>query len=190
MSAYFAVFFGAVFLRVDYFPLTWVPMYGERPPGALEVTIGDLAERDRGFRATLADGSVEYVNRRALNMPPANFRRLYSERMFGEGPPQHGRERSNLSGFNQWWYERLVGPPDPSRSRYQQQVLHSVNETLGRRPGDPDYVVQLEARVGRITIARDLLDAGAFHGLAQTSLRSVATAEGVVIVTERDPQGD
>ena len=28
LALYFLIFFGAIFLRVDYFPFSWVPMYG------------------------------------------------------------------------------------------------------------------------------------------------------------------
>ncbi len=44
LALYFIVFFGAVFLRIDYFPLSWVPMYGHgATSNVLTVKCGDLA---------------------------------------------------------------------------------------------------------------------------------------------------
>ncbi|MBF8293383.1 MAG: hypothetical protein HW392_2210 [Steroidobacteraceae bacterium] len=57
LGIYFLITFGAVFLRVDYFPLSWVPMYGQRAPaGEKTFIIGDLERRKFGFGARRADG--------------------------------------------------------------------------------------------------------------------------------------
>jgi hypothetical protein len=177
--AYFALFFGAVFLRVDYYPFTWVPMYGERETTAeLNVKIGGLDKRGKGFRATLADGRVVYINRKDLNMPAANFRRLYNERMFGEGPPQHRRERRALNTFNNWWYETLVGPWSIQEAMYPRQVLDSVNRTLGRGPSDPDRVVKIQAEIGQISLTREHRSSGDLGALSQVDLVSTVTPEG------------
>jgi hypothetical protein len=177
--AYFALFFGAVFLRVDYYPFTWVPMYGERETTPeLNVKIGGLDKRGKGFRATLADGRVVYINRKDLNMPAANFRRLYNERMFGEGPPQHRRERRALNTFNNWWYETLVGPWSIQEAMYPRQVLDSVNRTLGRGPSDPDRVVKIQAEIGQISLTREHRSSGDLGALSQVDLVSTVTPEG------------
>lgn len=182
LVAYFAIFFGAVLLRVDYYPFTWVPMYGHRDVSpVLLVTVGDLDKRGDGFRATFADGTVRYITRKNLNMPGPNFRRLYDERMFGEGPPQFRRERLELSTFNRWWYDTLVGPLDIPDGMYQEQVLTSINHTLGRSPGDPDYIVSIEAEVGQIQLTREQRRAGTFSALHQTDLLSKVTLDGVRI---------
>lgn len=177
--AYFAIFFGAVFLRVDYYPFTWVPMYGERETTpVLNVKVGGLDKRGQGFRATLADGQVVYINRKDLNLPAANFRRLYNERMFAEGPPQHRRERRALNTFNNWWYETLVGPWSIHEAMYPQQVLDSVNRTLRRGPSDPTRVVQLQAEIGQISLTRGQRSSGDLGALLQADLVATVTAEG------------
>jgi hypothetical protein len=182
VCAYFVVFFGAVLLRVDYYPFTWVPMYGHRDTEpVLVVTVGDLAKRREGFRATQADGQVDYISREDLNMPRPNFRRLYAERMFGEGPPQFRRERLALSPFNRWWYDHLVGPLDIPDGMYQEQVLNSINRTLGRDPGDADYIVRIEAEVGQIRLTREQRRSGEFSALHKTDLVSTVTPDGVRI---------
>lgn len=158
---YFMVFFGAVFLRVDYFPLSWVPMYGfreERP--TLTVAVGDLKRRDLGFAAERANGERLFVSRHDLNMPPANFRRLYHERAFGFGPPQHSRERAGLMRFNRWWYETFVGEDPIKNPHYAQDVLDSVNATLGYEAADPRRIVRLSAHLDFATYTRDQLDRG------------------------------
>lgn len=182
LSGYFVVVFGAILLRVDYYPFTWVPMYGHRDTSPILLArVGDLDKRGDGFRATLADGTVRYINRRDLNMPPPNFRRLYDERMFGEGPPQFRRERLELSAFNRWWYDKLIGPLDIPDGMYQEQVLDSMNLTLGKKPGDPDYFVQIEAETGQIALTQEQRRSGKFSALQEIDLVSTVTHDGVRI---------
>jgi len=158
---FFAIFFGAILLRVDYFPLSWVPMYGFREESdRLTVAVGDLDRRDRGFAALRANGERTYLSRRDLNIPPANFRRLYQERAFGEGPPQHTRERARLIAFNRWWYETLIGPDPAIGQDYPGDILRSANATFGYGPNDPRRFVQLEAHLDFATFTRQQLDSG------------------------------
>ena len=158
---YFAIFFGAVLLRVDYFPLSWVPMYGFREEHpTLTVAVGDLDRREAGFDALRADGERLTLSQRDLNMPPANFRRLYQERAFGEGPPQHQRERSGLSTINRWWYETFVGEDPALHPDYPGHILKSANATLGLGPADPRRIVELRAHLDFATYTRHDLDAG------------------------------
>jgi hypothetical protein len=179
LLAYFGVFFGAVLLRVDYYPLTWVPMYGHRDTSPVLIArVGDLDKRADGFRATLADGTIRYINRKDLNMPAPNFRRLYDERMFGEGPPQFRRERLELSAFNRWWYDTLIGPLNIPDDMYQRGVLDSVNLTLGRKMGEPDYVVQIEAETGQIELTREQRRSGRFNALHETEMVATVTHDG------------
>lgn len=161
LVAYFVVFFGAVLLRIDYFPLSWVPMYGFRnEEPTLTVAVGDSARRDRGFAAVRANGERLFVSRRDLNMPPANFRRLYQERMFGEGPPQHRRERARLWAFNRWWYRNLIGDDPATNADYPRDILRSANRTLGYGPADPERLVALEVQLDFATFTREALDTG------------------------------
>ncbi len=51
LALYFLIFFGAIFLRIDYFPLSWVPMYGARQVSdTLTVKFGDTADASTRLR--------------------------------------------------------------------------------------------------------------------------------------------
>lgn len=161
LAFYFLIFFGAIFLRIDYFPLSWVPMYGyHTAKPTVTVSIGDLNQRERGFAAWRATGEQLYLSADDLNVPNANFRRLYHQRAFNNAPPQDDRERAALMPFNRWWYETLVGP-DPRLSRfYDVQLLTSINRTFGYGPQDPQRIVRLEASLDRATFAREDIAVG------------------------------
>ena len=183
LLGFFLIFFGAVFLRVDYFPFSWVPMYGFREEKPfIVVAVGDLKRRDLGFTALRANGEQLFLNRRDLNMPPANFRRLYQERAFGEGPPQHRRERTGLMPFNRWWYETLIGEDPAKTADYQRDLLRSANATLGLGPDDPRRIVQLEAHLDFATFRQQDLDSG--HLINPSIERRVAlvTDKGTEII--------
>jgi hypothetical protein len=161
LAAYFLIFFGAIFLRIDYFPLSWVPMYGHhRAKPAVTVSIGDLDERKRGFAAWRANGEHLYISAEDLGVPNANFRRLYHQRAFNNGPPQDKRERAALMPFNRWWYETFVGPDPMLDRRYAEQLLTSVNRTFGYGPQDSRRIVRLEAGLNKATFTRADVDAG------------------------------
>lgn len=161
IALYFLVFFGAILLRVDYFPFSWVPMYGyhmNRPN--VTVSIGDLGQRQRGFAAWRANGQSLYISAEDLGVPNANFRRLYHQRAFNNGPPQDDRERAALMPFNRWWYETLVGPDPRLDRRYDQQLLTSINRTFDYAQQDPRRIVRLEASLDRATFSRQDLAVG------------------------------
>ena len=161
LALYFLIFFGAIFLRIDYFPLSWVPMYGfHRAKPNVTVTIGDLDERKRGFAAWRANGEHLYISAEDLGVPNANFRRLYHQRAFNSGPPQDKRERAGLMPFNRWWYETFVGPDPMLDRRYAEQLLTSVNRTFGYGPQDPRRIVRLEAGLNKATFTRADVDEG------------------------------
>ena len=161
LALYFLIFFGAIFLRIDYFPLSWVPMYGfHRAKPNVTVTIGDLDERKRGFAAWRANGEHLYISAEDLGVPNANFRRLYHQRAFNSGPPQDKRERAGLMRFNRWWYETFVGPDPMLDRRYAEQLLTSVNRTFGYGPQDPRRIVRLEAGLNKATFTRADVDEG------------------------------
>lgn len=185
LIGYFAVFFGAVLLRIDYFPLSWVPMYGFREESEfVTVAVGDLKRRDLGFSAVRANGETLFLSRRDLNMPPANFRRLYQERAFGEGPPQHRRERAALIAFNRWWYDTLIGD-DPARNAdYPRDILNSVNRTLKLEAGDPRRIVQLESHLDFATFTRAHLDAGDLGDPMRERRIAIITADGTRLIRQ------
>ena len=161
LALYFLIFFGAIFLRIDYFPLSWVPMYGyHKQKQDVTVSIGNIDERKRGFAAWRANGQPLYISAKDLGVPNANFRRLYHQRAFNNGPPQDDRERAALMPFNRWWYETLVGPDPRLDRRYADQLLVSVNRTFGYGPQDPQRIVRLEASIDRATFTRDDVEVG------------------------------
>lgn len=179
LAIFFAIYFGAVFLRVDYFPLSWVPMYGlHKAKDTVVVGVGDKAFRREGFVAIRANGERIRVSGRDLNVPNANFRRLFAQRAFNNAPPQHDRERAALIGFNRWWYETLVGP-DPNINRnYPATLLASVNKTLGHVPDDPRRIVQLESHLDFAKFSRAQLDRGQIFNPVIERRVAVITPEG------------
>ena len=178
LALFFTILYGAVILRIDYFPLSWVPMYGYRLYSEqLTVKFGDKSARDRGFLAQRANGQTLYVSADDLNVPSANFRRLYNQRAFNVGPPQDARERVSLMSFNRWWYERFVGPDPRLSPNYSGQLLASVNRTLGYGPRDPRRIVRLEARLDIATYSRAQVDAG--------DLASPIVEPSAAIITEK-----
>lgn len=161
LALYFLIFFGAIFLRIDYFPLSWVPMYGARQVSdTLTVKFGDLPTRQRGLAAQRANGEALFITNDHLNIPPGHFRRMFHQRMFNDGAPQDDRERLELSAFNRWWYETLVGPDPRLKRTNSRQVLTSVNRTFGYGAGDPRRIVKLEAPVDFATYDRNQLTRG------------------------------
>jgi hypothetical protein len=161
LALYFLILFGAIFLRVDYFPLSWVPMYGYREIGPqLTVKFGDKSGRKRGFFAQRANGETLYISAEDLNVPNANFRRLYHQRAYNNAPPQDDRERVALMSFNRWWYETFVGPDPRLNKNYSGQLLDSVNQTFGYGPSDPRRIARLEASLDFATYDREHLDIG------------------------------
>lgn len=178
LALYFLVFFGAIFLRVDYFPLSWVPMYGYHVAKKdVVVAVGDKDRRSRGFEAWRANGEHLTVSASDLNVPSANFRRLYNQRAFNQGPPQDDRERAALMRFNRWWYETFVGPDPRLNRRYAQELLESVNKTFGYGPNDPRRIVRLTAEMGLATFARD--------DVARGELSRPVIIRRVAIITEK-----
>jgi hypothetical protein len=182
IAAYFIVFFGAILLRVDYFPFSWVPMYGFREEADLvTVAVGDLDRREQGFLAVRANGERTFLSRRDLNIPPANFRRLYQERAFGEGPPQHRRERAALIAFNRWWYETFIGADPASTANYQRDLLDSFNRTFDIGPSDPRRFVQLQVDLDFATYTRKQLDEGDLLNPHRERRVAIITPEGTRI---------
>ena len=178
LALFFAILYGAVILRIDYFPLSWVPMYGHRVVSEqLTVKFGDKSARSRGFVAQRANGERLFISPDDLNVPSANFRRLYNQRAFNQGPPQDLREREALMSFNRWWYETFVGPDPRLSPNYARQLLDSVNKTFGYGPGDPRRIARLEATLDFATYQRAQLDAG--------DLSRPVVERATAIITER-----
>lgn len=183
LAAFFAIYFGAVFLRVDYFPLSWVPMYGlHKTRDQLVVGVGDKAVRSEGFVAYRANGERLRISARDLNVPNANFRRLYAQRAFNNAPPQHDRERVALIGFNRWWYDQLVGPDPLLNRNYPATLMGSINQTLGHNADDPLRIVRLESHMKFARFTPAQLSSGAITNPEIEPRVSVTTPEGTILI--------
>lgn len=177
-----------MFFRVDYFPLSWVPMYGlHHPREELIVGVGDKAIRREGFVAERANGEWVRISAEDLNVPNANFRRLYAQRAFNNGPPQHDRERAALIGFNNWWYETFVGPDPRLNRNYPATLLNSVNGTLGYGADDPRRIVRLESHLDFARFTPAQLSSGQIKNPIVESHVAVITPKGTVV---QGPRGE
>lgn len=157
-------------------------MYGlHKPKADLTVGVGDKAVRNEGFVAVRANGERTRISARQLNVPNANFRRLYAQRAFNNGPPQHDRERVALIGFNRWWYETLVGEDPRKRRNYSGTLLNSVNRTLGHGPTDPRRIVRLESHLDFARFSRPQLDSGNLANPVVERRVAIITPEGTIV---------
>lgn len=157
-------------------------MYGlHHPREELVVGVGDKAVRTEGFVAQRANGERIRISARDLNIPNANFRRLYAQRAFNNGPPQHDRERAALIGFNRWWYETFVGPDPRLNRNYPAALLNSVNGTLGYGPEDPRRIVQLESHLDFARFTPAQLSRGEIGNPVVERHVSVITPEGTLV---------
>ena len=156
---------GAVVARIDTFPLTWVPMYSQfHGHTDLVVPVGDRTRTRAGFAVTTASGTTERINRADLNIPSNAFRRIFHERAFGKGPPKHLRERANLNPVSDavfdLWY------PDPATSiDWGPRLLDMLNASLGRAPGEANYIVRAVAESDFAVLPRAQRRAGDFDDL-------------------------
>lgn len=155
LIAFHVVTLGAVFLRVDTFPLTWVPMYSQfLGKDVLSVPVGDKAKLRQGFEVTTAAGETEFIGPKDLNLPNAAFRRIYTERAFGKGPPKHLRERERLNPLSDAVFNMFYEDPR-SGIDWHARILDMMNKTLARAPGDSDYIVQAVATYEFTNISRE-----------------------------------
>lgn len=158
---FFALAAAAIVFRIDNWPLTWVPMYAEYVPVEdIPVRVWNLEEVQRGFLAIRQDGGEERINPQRLNIPRTKFIRLYYERIFGLGPPKDYQSHLALSPANR--YLRELFDPDPATSVFWDwRILYSLNKSLGREPGQPDFIVEVQAPALEYLFSlRDLNDGG------------------------------
>jgi hypothetical protein len=142
---YLAVVWTAVLLRIDHFPLTWVPMYSVfKPHARLALRAEDAGQVRRGFRVRHRDGSTGWVGPEQLNISKWTMRRLYYKRAFDKGAPKVDQANQNLSPF----LRRLYGL-EPGEERYdadwEWRLFWSLNKTLGYEPDDPGFIVRIRA---------------------------------------------
>lgn len=155
LLCYFAVLWAAVIFRIDRFPLTWAPMYSVyKGKQIVSVRRVDKEQMKQGLVATHRDGTRSRVSWRDLNIPKWNFWRLYYQRAFGGNPNTFKTGNAGLGAMNRWI--RGLEPREPNFSAdWTWRILRSVNGALGHRPGDPRFIVRLEADLERIHFQRD-----------------------------------
>lgn len=171
------VILGAVFLRADPFPLTWVPMYSVFKGGdTLSVAIGDKPKLKKGFEVLTASGEIEYINKKDLNIPGGAFRRIYTERAFGVGAPDQIRARYKRNFISQFVFETFY--PDTARViDWGPLIIDMFNKTLEREEGDPDYIVQVTASYEFTNFDREALRRGDLSEMNGRMRTSVMTKE-------------
>jgi hypothetical protein len=158
LAAHLVITWAAVVLRLDFFPLTWAPMYSVCDEGEeLRARIVDHAVLEDGILATRRDGRTERVTMDALNMPRWNFWRFVYERAFGDGPNKLNHENADPGAVQRFLVG--AGPTGPiHRAHWEWRLLRSTNLTLGRRPDDPSFIVALEASATEAYFLRPDLD--------------------------------
>ena len=163
LVAYLTVVWVAVIFRIDYFPLTWVPMYsGYKPSETISVKVWDRDKDRKGFIVTYRDGSTGYVTSKDLNVSKPHFRRLYYDllpdsKLFETAPPKHQQGNIELGMINRW----IRGlNKEESRSVVDREwgMFWTLNKTLGREPSDPKFIIRIEAdQQHRVYRKEDLL---------------------------------
>jgi hypothetical protein len=148
LGAHLLVTWLAFALRVDEFPVTWAPMYSVKEARGTEVWTITLTDRARpgkiGWRALRADRGEERVVGADLNVTVPAAGRLYFQRTWSEPPPRYRHKNSGGATLDRW----LLGLPPGAPiyvANWERKLLTSVNGTLGRAPGDPDFIVALHA---------------------------------------------
>ena len=132
-------------VRFEYFPFTWAPMYSLFLPGdTISSEINDKQRQTRGLRVTHRDGTTNYIDRAALNIPERHFRRLYFKRMFALGPEKESVMNRSLGAFNRWLWD--IDDEDlTATDKWDWRILRSLNKTLGYTPDDPQFITRVEA---------------------------------------------
>ena len=160
LLTFFGLTIGAVIFRIDYFPLTWVPMYSDYKYGpSMSVPVGDLNKMNRGFEVKRQNGHVDFIGPKELNIPASRFRRIYYQRAFGEGPVQYFRFRRGMSRMNLALHD-WISPITTESIDWQQRVLRSLNETFYLTPGDPDFIISAKAQSDLAVISLEDRKAG------------------------------
>jgi len=145
LVVYLTIIWAAVIFRIDYFPLTWVPMYSVfEPSETISAKVWEKDKYGKGILVTHRDGSTSYVSSKDLNIPKPNFRRLYYSRIFGSAPPKHKQGNTELGAINRW--VRGLDEDEPNFSvDWDWRMFWTLNKTLGHEPSDPKFIVRMEA---------------------------------------------
>jgi hypothetical protein len=151
LLVYLGIVWGAIVVRSDRFPLTWAPIYSRigKPRTQVSSKVIDHDAINRGLLVTLRDGSTDYVGREELNIPRGHIYRLYYSRSHNKPAAKHANANRNLSAFNR--FIRGLGPDElaiPNDTAFH--LFRTLNQTLGREPDDPDFIVRIQASYERI----------------------------------------
>jgi hypothetical protein len=150
LVAWLCVTWGAVLLRLDFFPLTWAPMYSAWEPQ--EVASNRVVENDvymRGLLVTRRDGSTGYLGARELNIVRNHIYRIYYQRAFGQPPVTYRHASTSLSPLNRRLrgFEEGEEGHDPDT---EFRLFQSLNKTFHLDPDDPGFVVRVQAGYDRL----------------------------------------
>ncbi|MDA1121911.1 MAG: hypothetical protein O2887_15720 [Bacteroidetes bacterium] len=122
-----------VIFRLDYFPMTWAPMYSAvKASDNYVISTLDLENvRNEGFIAKHQDGSMSNITYKDLNVPFRSFWQIYSQRTYGFGPQVHRFAVNEHGPYN--YIER----------DWETKLFSTINKTLGYDQTNPKYVVEL-----------------------------------------------
>jgi hypothetical protein len=161
LALYFGVLWVSVVLRIDRFPLTWAPMYSVYYPVTGDVYPVVLKDRRRirarAWRVTRRDGEVEWLSQADINVPRRSMWRLYFERTYQYPPPKYKHMNYDADTIDRRLWGLAPGEPYISID-WQRRLFESINKTLGRQPGDPEFIVRLEAESETMLFDRESLD--------------------------------
>ncbi len=151
LIAYFGVVLFAVFFQIDGFPLTWMPMYsyraGDIATQPIEVRIRNGKVSKAGFWVTHADGARSQVGAKELNLPKRSMKKLYFNRGFLTDGPSHRYPNQQRMDELSIRFRNLIFGEEGERITYTRRLFRSLNKTLGLSPGDPRFIVQVEAEM-------------------------------------------
>ncbi len=146
LLGYLTIHWAAVIFRIDYFPLTWVPMYSVfEPSETISAKVWDKDQYRKGLKVTHRDGSTSFISYKDLNIPKPNFRRLYYSRIFGTAPPKHKQGNTKLGALNRWVRGLDEGEPYFSVD-WEWRMFWTINKTLRHEPHDPQFIVRMETQ--------------------------------------------
>ncbi len=155
--------------RLDYFPMTWAPMYSA-VIASDDYVVSSMDKdklKENGFLVKHQDGTRSKVNYKDLNIPFRSFWRIYSQRPYHIGPQVH-RFAINEDG-----------PYDVIKKDWEKLVFDIINKTLAYDTTHPKYVVE-------VTVAKSFL----FFTDSKSDMRLEKTIEDTLTIYLGKPHAD
>ena len=138
IAVYFTGVWLAAMLRIDFFPLTWAPMFASAEAFDQGTIAIDTRDRQRlkrdGWWVTQRDGSRRSLTHKELNIRTGHMATLYFARSFDL--PEYRFEPNVIER----WLERR-----DEESRWKRALMTSLNKTLELEPDDDEFIVKIEA---------------------------------------------